>query len=113
MKIITSMLFMLTMLIPTVTTAAVFNNCSSFLNKTGYVSSVSVGVDNKEAPNISFSIMINNIYSGQISVKQTLNDNSGKGMLETLLKAFGSSSELTIERCYDNQVAGVTISRKE
>lgn len=82
------------------------NNCNKFERQTGYVEKVAVGVDDSNSNYISFSMEINNRKTGYISVKPTLNDNSGKALLSLLLEAARNQVLFTIDRCYSNQLAG-------
>jgi hypothetical protein len=81
-------------------------NCNKYLGKTGYVDVVAVGVDNSTSNYISFTMEIDNAQTDFISVKATLDDNSGVGMYNLLLEALNTQTRFTIQRCYDDELAG-------
>lgn len=84
-------------------------NCEKYRGKTGYVDQVLLGVDDATSYNISFKMMFGPTMSDEISVKQTLNDASGRGMYRLLMTALARQIPFTIDRCYSDQVAGAHI----
>lgn len=81
-------------------------NCNNYEGQTGIVTGVYVGVDDDEAPNVSFRMSFGGSDTGAISVKPTLNDNSGVGMFGMLMRAYTGQIRFTIDRCYSDQLAG-------
>lgn len=88
------------------------NNCNAYVRSSGYVEKVAVGTDDSNANYISFSMVINNKETGYISVKPTLENNSGLAMLSLLQEAARTQALFTIDRCYSNQLAGGHITVK-
>lgn len=88
--------------------AALYKNCSSYKDKSGYIKSISVGVDNAEDANISITLQINNADTTPISVYRKINDENGKAMFDLLLSSYTKENTITITRCVDDQIAGAT-----
>ncbi|EMT6575639.1 hypothetical protein WMR74_001654 [Providencia rettgeri] len=88
--------------------AALYKNCSSSKDKSGYIKSISVGVDNGEDANVSITLQINSTDTTPISVYRKINDENGKAMFDLLLSSYTKENSITITRCVDDQIAGVT-----
>ncbi|WP_153020108.1 hypothetical protein [Paramesorhizobium deserti] len=90
---------------------ALAGNCDTNLNKTGYVTSVYLGVDDNTDQNITFNFNPENSDSlTTISVKKQVNDDIGKGTYSMLLTAMVSQAKIKIMRCYTNQLVGAGIA---
>lgn len=88
--------------------AALYKNCEPFLDKSGYIKSIAIGVDNGEDSNISLILQVNNIESTPISVYRKVNDENGKAIFDLLISSYVKENAITIKRCLSNQIAGIT-----
>ena len=109
MKFLILLLTSLSLIVPQLAFAAALN-CNSVEGKTGIVNAVEAGVDDSTAYDISLWFTPDGQSKPmQISVKQTLNDNSGKGMFALLLSAQATGQKIKITRCYGDNLAGATL----